>query len=102
MNTLKLALIVGMASLLAACGDPSLDTSSPANAEASMNRMMEDLSPEERNKLGRNLASITLHYALNPPDGLSLNSMMEAEARINKELDGKTYKEIDKLASDLR
>ena len=96
-KTLALGLMI---SLLTACGEPKLDTSSEETMKASIKNIMAELSPEEQNKFKKTLTGI---YMLGAMAHLGDSaSAEEAQAKVNAKLDGKTAKEGFTMAEEIR
>jgi len=89
-----------MITLLTACGDPKLDTSSDEAMKASIQKIMAELSPEEQEGFKKTITGI---YMLGAMASLGNDvSADQAKAKINEKLDGKTAKEVFIMADEIR
>jgi hypothetical protein len=99
-KTLKI-LALGLAiSLLTACGEPKLDTSSDEAMKASLQEIMAELSQEEQEKFKKTIVGIYMLAAM-----ASLGNDItadEAKSKINERLNGKTAKEVFIMADEIK
>ena len=97
---LKYLSITLLVSLLTACGDPKLDTSTDETMKSSVQNMMSELSPEDKNKFKKTITGIYMIGALSSIR--SNKSPEEIKASINSKLNGKTVVEIFEMADKIR
>jgi len=99
-NILKTLALGVMITLLTACGEPKLDTSSDEAMKASIQKIMAELSPEEQENFKKTITGI---YMLGAMASLGNDvSADQANAKINAKLDGKTAKEVFIMADEIR
>ena len=100
MKTIQ-SLTVGLAiSLLAACGDPKLDTSTDETMKSSIQSITAELSPEDQERFKKAITGIYMLGALASMG--EDKSTEEIQASINSKLDGKTAAEIFEVADEIR
>jgi len=86
-------------SLLTACGEPKLDTSSKESINTSMQEMMVDLSPEKQQKFKKTVVGLYMLAAFtSAKDGVTKEDVM---AEVSSKLDGKTVDEIFEVAAEV-
>ncbi len=99
-NTLKIFVLGAVISLLTACGEPKLDTSSDETMTASIQEIMGELSIEDQEKFEKTIMGI---YVLTAMSSFGNDvSPEEAKAKIDEELNGKTAKEIFAIADEIK
>ena len=92
--------VTGVFALLAACGDPQLDTSSPRAMEASVGEIIKEMDVDERLAFQRDLGTISSNYM--DFGSLDFKKMQEGEARLAVDLHGKTANDVKKMAEKIR
>ncbi|MDP0589295.1 MAG: hypothetical protein QS748_08945 [Candidatus Endonucleobacter bathymodioli] len=109
MKNITKIFVFGLAiSLLAACGEPelgtysykTLDTSSEETKETSFQEIMDELSPEKQREFQKALAGIVV-FSIMSSHGSDV-SEDEAQAKMNKKINGKTAKEIVIMADEMK
>lgn len=96
----KIFLAAVLAASLAACGAPTLDTSSDEALKASTEEMMADLSPEDQQRFKQALAGFLMGGVLQQMG--SGKSGEEVANDVMKELDGKTAEEIIAMGDEMK
>ena len=89
----KLLAVIALSFALTACGDSTLDMSSPQAAQESIAKMEKDLSPEQSRELKGAITKISFQVAF--ASGGDEEKMM---ALLKEKLQGKTAKEIIEMA----
>ena len=97
---LKGLAIVAMVSALAACGEPTLDTSSDQAMKESVQKIMSELPADQKKQFKTTLTAMyTLAIFGRAAQG---GTAAEGKALIDKKLNGKTAKEIFAIADEVR
>lgn len=99
-KTIKFLALGFAISLLAACGEPKLDTSTDETMKSSVQNIMAELSPEDQEKFKKTITGIYMIGALaSMGEGKSTEEIKES---INSKLDDKTAIEIFEVADEIR
>lgn len=99
-NILKTIVFGVMITLLTACGKPKLDTSSDEAMKASIQEIMTELSPKDKQNFEKAITGI---YVLGAMASLGKNvSVEQAKENINTKLNGKTAEDIFIMANEIR
>jgi hypothetical protein len=98
----KLLLCLAFAAVLAGCGEPKLDYSSPEAAQASTAKIMESLSPEEREAFVQAQSFIISSTVFNTPLSAIVSNPTAAIDAANERLHGKTAYEVIALAEEIK
>lgn len=93
--TLSLAI-----SLLAGCGDPTLDTTTEETMTTSINEMTADLPENEREHFATSIVGLYMLAGLSAMQ--SGQTAEEAIASINDRLHGKTVEEISVIVNEVK
>ena len=99
-NIFRGIILTGLFSLLAACGDPKLDTSSKSAMEASASEIQKNMSADERVAFQRDLQTIASSYI--NVQSLNIAKIQEGEIRMAADLHNKSAKDIKKMAEKIR
>ena len=100
MNKLfKIITMSALVTLLVACGEPTLDTSSESAMQASVIEILDELSPEDQERFGD---AITGMYMLAGLASLGTGESPDVlQDRLSEELHGKTAKEVFAMAEEM-
>lgn len=98
-KTLKVLSLGLVITLLTACGEPTLDTSSDQAMKTSIQEIMAELPSDEQKRFKETIAGIYM-LAIMPYFG---NDALadQAKARLDEELDGKNAEEIFTIAKKI-
>ncbi|MFD2177802.1 DUF6694 family lipoprotein [Veronia pacifica] len=97
---LKTLAFGAMVTLLTACGEPTLDTSSDKAMKASIQEIMTQLSQEEKTKFKNSIKQI---YVVGTMSSFGTGESPEqARAKVGEKLNGMTAEEIFALADEIK
>jgi hypothetical protein len=96
-----MVLLASSISILAACGDPTIDGKNEATLEQSMTEIVTELSQEEARQFSQDLAVLSAEV-MKELGGMSLESIQEMGDLMLKKLDGKSASDVHKMAEAVR
>lgn len=100
-NAIRMTLLASAMILLAACGGPTIDGKNEATLEQSMTAIMAELPQDEARQFQSDIQVVAAEVMADL-GGMSLKNIQQGTDAMIKKLDGKSVKDVHKMAEAIR